>query len=104
MIPAETNHKVACLTTEELLFGVPDVLGIKSFCRRITVCLLEDLTRDAMLYVLKPFTSHKSKPFVIGIPLNPKFCTSLPTQHSTQLLLPKSTYAFQGEVLTTSST
>ena len=50
MIPAQTNHDVATYTTEELLHAVPEFFGLKNFCRRLTICALEESVRIAMMY------------------------------------------------------
>jgi hypothetical protein len=49
MVPAQSNHDVAGYTTEELLHAVPEMFGIKNFARRISICLLEERVRIAML-------------------------------------------------------
>lgn len=49
MVPAQTNHDVASLTTEELLHVVPESFGIKNFARKVSICLLDGRTRIAMM-------------------------------------------------------
>jgi hypothetical protein len=49
MVPAQSNHDVAKYTTDELLFMVPETLGLRSFFEGITRCLLQDRTRIAMM-------------------------------------------------------
>ncbi|KAJ7629474.1 hypothetical protein DFH06DRAFT_1225821 [Mycena polygramma] len=54
MIPAQSNHDVAKYTMDELLFMVPEALGLRSFAEGLTRCLLEDRTRIAMMQPLAP--------------------------------------------------
>lgn len=49
MVPATSNRDVAKFTTEELLHAVPERFGLKSFCRRLVVCLLDEPVRIAMM-------------------------------------------------------
>ncbi|KAJ7119562.1 hypothetical protein C8R44DRAFT_982262 [Mycena epipterygia] len=49
MVPAQTNHDVAKHTTAELLFMVPEAFGLRSFFEGITVSLLEERVRIAMM-------------------------------------------------------
>jgi len=49
MVPAQSNHDVAKHTTDELLFMVPETLGLRSFFEGITRSLLEDRVRIAMM-------------------------------------------------------
>ncbi|KAK0462534.1 uncharacterized protein EV420DRAFT_1735087 [Desarmillaria tabescens] len=58
MVPAQTNHDVASLTTEELLHVVPESFGIKNFARRISICLLDDRVRITMM------SAHLSLPYI----------------------------------------
>ncbi|KAJ3868962.1 hypothetical protein EV359DRAFT_31171 [Lentinula novae-zelandiae] len=59
MIPAQTNHDVATYTTEELLHAVPEFFGLKNFCRRLTICALEENVRIAMMQPEQPTYLHK---------------------------------------------
>ncbi|KAH7876367.1 uncharacterized protein C8R40DRAFT_1099507 [Lentinula edodes] len=59
MIPAQTNHDVATYTTEELLHAVPEFFGLKNFCRRLTICALEESVRIAMMQPQQPAYLHK---------------------------------------------
>jgi len=49
MVPAESNHFVANYTLEELLHILPEQFGIKNFARRISITLLDDIVREAMM-------------------------------------------------------
>ena len=51
MKSAPSNVKVAKFTADELLFPFPKVFGIKEFGRRVTVCLMSERVRVAMMYV-----------------------------------------------------
>ena len=51
MIPAKVNHQVACYTMGELLSAVPEALGLKKFAENLSICLLEDRVREAMMLV-----------------------------------------------------
>lgn len=54
MVPAQSNKDVAKYTTDELLHMFPERFGIKRFFERISVCLLEDTVRLAMMCVFYP--------------------------------------------------
>ncbi|RDB21931.1 Mycophenolic acid synthesis protein B [Hypsizygus marmoreus] len=58
MVPAQSNKDVAGYTTEELLHVLPEAFGIKQFARDITVCLLEDRVRIAMMQPAQPWYMH----------------------------------------------
>ena len=49
MVPDPTNAEVASYTLDELLFAVPQAFGLKTFARRISICLLEDIVRVSMM-------------------------------------------------------
>ncbi|KAJ7902790.1 hypothetical protein B0H14DRAFT_2667697 [Mycena olivaceomarginata] len=49
MVPVQSNHDVAKHTTDELLFMVPETLGLRSFFEGLTRSLLQDRTRIAMM-------------------------------------------------------
>lgn len=51
MVPDPINAEVASYTLDELLFAVPKAFGLKTFARRISICLLEDAVRVSMLFV-----------------------------------------------------
>lgn len=55
MVPSQTNKDVAGYTTDELLFGCPEILGIKQFLKNLTICLLEDRVRIAMIQPTQPW-------------------------------------------------
>ena len=52
MVPDPINMEVASYTLNELLFAVPDALGLKTFAQRISICLLDDIVRVSMLFVI----------------------------------------------------
>ncbi|THU87659.1 hypothetical protein K435DRAFT_969803 [Dendrothele bispora CBS 962.96] len=54
MVPAQTNHDVAQYTLDELLYVVPIRFGLKEFARSLAISLLEDITREAMMYPVQP--------------------------------------------------
>ncbi|KAJ3741003.1 hypothetical protein DFH05DRAFT_1404818 [Lentinula detonsa] len=58
MVPAQTNYDVATYTTEELLHVVPESFGLKKFFRRLTVCVLEENVRIAMIQPKQPTYLH----------------------------------------------
>ncbi|KAK7458697.1 hypothetical protein VKT23_009696 [Stygiomarasmius scandens] len=60
MVPAESNHFVANYTLEELLHILPEQFGIKNFARRISITLLDDIVREAMMYPAQPPIMHFS--------------------------------------------
>ncbi|KAJ6589006.1 hypothetical protein B0H19DRAFT_1102450 [Mycena capillaripes] len=49
MVPAQSSHDVAEYTTDELLFMVPEALGLRSFFEGLTRSVLEDRPRIAMM-------------------------------------------------------
>ena len=51
MVPDPINAEVASYTLDELLFAVPEALGLKTFAQRISICLLNDSVRVSMLFV-----------------------------------------------------
>ena len=51
MVPDPLNAEVASYTLDELLFAVPEFLGLKTFAQRISICLIEDVVRVSMLFV-----------------------------------------------------
>lgn len=51
MVPAETNRVVAGYTLDELLCPVPEAFGLRAFGVKIVLCLLDGITREAMMYV-----------------------------------------------------
>ena len=57
MVPNPINAEVASYTLDELLFAVPEAFGLKTFARRVSICLLEDRVRLSMLFVNLIFTS-----------------------------------------------
>jgi hypothetical protein len=77
MVPAQTNKDIAGYTTDELLHVVPETFGIKNFSRNITVCLLDDPVRVAMMFVftLGWHFSLTESGDGIGSPLSPGTCT-----------------------------
>lgn len=57
MVPAQSNHELAEYTLDELLSAVPRVLGLKTFGKRVAICLMDDRVRVAMMYVVYYFES-----------------------------------------------
>lgn len=51
MVPAQSNKDVAKYTTDELLHVLPEKFGIKALAERISVCLLDEPVRIAMMCV-----------------------------------------------------
>jgi len=58
MVPAKTNHLVATLTTQELVAAVPAALGLRDFVARLTICVLDEQTRVAMMQPEQPTYMH----------------------------------------------
>ncbi|TFK38424.1 hypothetical protein BDQ12DRAFT_111542 [Crucibulum laeve] len=58
MVPAQSNKEVAKHTTDELLATVPESLGLKHFAEGITVCLLDETVRIAMMQPTQPWYKH----------------------------------------------
>ncbi|KAL0581167.1 hypothetical protein V5O48_000857 [Marasmius crinis-equi] len=54
MVPAQTNHDVATYTTEELIYPLPEAFGIKNFARKVSIAVLEDNVRTAMMQPEQP--------------------------------------------------
>ncbi|KAF9259411.1 hypothetical protein L218DRAFT_981552 [Marasmius fiardii PR-910] len=54
MVPAQSNHDVATYTTEELIHILPEAFGIKSFARNLSIAVLEDKVRIAMMLPKQP--------------------------------------------------
>ena len=51
LVPSPTNFEVAKHSVEEILYRVPNAFGLKHFARRLSVCLMGDRLREAMMYV-----------------------------------------------------
>jgi len=51
MIPTKVNQQVACYTMGELLSAVPEAFGLKNFAEKLSICMLEDRVREAMMLV-----------------------------------------------------
>ncbi|KAL1684523.1 hypothetical protein GGG16DRAFT_68145 [Schizophyllum commune] len=58
MVPATSNYEVARHTTDEMLFHLPEVFGIKGFVRRLEACVLDERTRVAMMQEPQPWYMH----------------------------------------------
>ncbi|KAF9467635.1 hypothetical protein BDZ94DRAFT_1318601 [Collybia nuda] len=58
MVPAQTNKDVAGYTTDELLHVIPETFGLKNFFRNISICLLEEPVRIAMLQPMQSWYMH----------------------------------------------
>lgn len=50
MVPAQSNRTVAGYTLDELLNAAPEKFGLKALGMRLSICLLDDITRKAMMY------------------------------------------------------
>ena len=57
MIPAKVNHQAACSMMGELLSAIPEALGLKNFAKNLSICLLEDRLREAMMSVYLAISS-----------------------------------------------
>nr|GAT49597.1 predicted protein [Mycena chlorophos] len=55
MVPAESNRDLAQCTTDELLFAVPRIFGIRAFAEGLVRAVLDDRTRVAMMQPRPPF-------------------------------------------------
>lgn len=51
MVPDPINKEVAEYTTEELLYTVPKAFGIRKWVEGLTVCMLDEPVRIAMMCV-----------------------------------------------------
>ncbi|KAJ7624497.1 hypothetical protein FB45DRAFT_751411 [Roridomyces roridus] len=49
MLPAETNQEVGRSLMDELLFGVPNIFGLRSFFEGIAVSMLDERVRGAVM-------------------------------------------------------
>ncbi|KAJ3562037.1 hypothetical protein NP233_g9826 [Leucocoprinus birnbaumii] len=58
MVPNIVNHEVAGYTTEELLYAVPTAFGIRDWVEGLTVCMLDEPVRKAMLKPAQPLYKH----------------------------------------------
>ena len=61
MAPADTNKEVAGYSVEELLSSVPETFGLKAFCERIVICLMDDIVREStscVLHISKYCSNH----------------------------------------------
>ncbi|KAJ3563637.1 hypothetical protein NP233_g8816 [Leucocoprinus birnbaumii] len=58
MAPNILNHEVAGYTTEELLYPVPTAFGIRNWVEGLTVCMLDEPARKAMLKPAQPLYKH----------------------------------------------
>jgi hypothetical protein len=52
MLPRETNHKLAEITTNLLIYYTPDL--IKPFAKKLIIGMMDDRLRTAMLYPPQP--------------------------------------------------
>ena len=50
MVPEDSNHELADNTLDELLSAVPEAFGLKAFSKRVSIALLDDIVREAMMY------------------------------------------------------
>ncbi|EIM83948.1 uncharacterized protein STEHIDRAFT_62460 [Stereum hirsutum FP-91666 SS1] len=58
MVPAETNHKLAEGTLNELTYSVPKAFGLQAFVRRVVISLLSDRVRMSMMLPEQPRYIH----------------------------------------------
>lgn len=61
MLPRETNHRLAEITTNLLIYYTPDI--IKPFAKRLIIGMMDDRLRKAMLYPPQPKWVHS---FIMG--------------------------------------
>ncbi|KAH9475208.1 Mycophenolic acid biosynthesis cluster protein B [Psilocybe cubensis] len=54
-LATQSNHDLAGFTLEELLSAVPEFGGLKSFARRLAICAMDDIVREAMMYPKQPW-------------------------------------------------
>ncbi|KDR72939.1 hypothetical protein GALMADRAFT_73434 [Galerina marginata CBS 339.88] len=55
MVPADSNHELAGYTLDELLCAMPEAFGLKAFGVRVSVCLMDDIVREGMMYPKQPW-------------------------------------------------
>jgi len=78
MIPTKVNQQVACYTMGELLSAVPEAFGLKNFAEKLSICMLEDRVREAMMLVyMTTFFFLWSYSQVEGFLNNPGFTAPL---------------------------
>lgn len=58
MVPAETNHKLAEGTLNELTYSIPKAFGLQAFVRRVVISLLSDRVRTGMMYAFVSCTPN----------------------------------------------
>jgi len=58
MLPASTNRDVANLTMDELLHIVPAFFSLRTFARRLALCILEEPVRISMMQPAQPWYMH----------------------------------------------
>ncbi|KAL1716371.1 hypothetical protein EV715DRAFT_205416 [Schizophyllum commune] len=58
LVPSPTNFEVAKYSVEEILYRVPNAFGLKHFARRLSVCLMGDRLREAMMQKPQPAYMH----------------------------------------------
>lgn len=52
MFEDPVNKAIAGYTTEELLYTVPKIFGLRRWVEDLTICMLDEPIRIAMMYVL----------------------------------------------------
>src|ERR1700722_6621248 len=55
MVPATSNRDIANFTVDEMLHSVPEIFGIKSFFKKLVICLLEERVRVGMMQPEQPW-------------------------------------------------
>ncbi|PPQ96008.1 hypothetical protein CVT26_016170 [Gymnopilus dilepis] len=74
MVPEDSNHELADNTLDELLSAVPEAFGLKAFAKRVSIALLDNIVREAMIYPEQPWLLKKSaQGLLIGINLFQRF-------------------------------
>ncbi|KAL1701163.1 hypothetical protein EV121DRAFT_272590 [Schizophyllum commune] len=64
LVPSPTNFEVAKHSVEEILYRVPNAFGLKRFARRLSVCLMGDRLREAMMQRQQPAYIHTILRFI----------------------------------------
>ncbi|KZS96448.1 hypothetical protein SISNIDRAFT_451185 [Sistotremastrum niveocremeum HHB9708] len=54
MVPSEDSHVLGNTTLDLLLHGFPETLGIRSFLKRVYICLLDERLRIALKFPVQP--------------------------------------------------
>ena len=51
MVPDPANAEIAASIFDEQLSAVPETFGLKTFGRRVLICLLDDIFRISFMFV-----------------------------------------------------